>query len=466
MSWNDIQTVTGVGTSPTDVTVNPTGTRAYVSNLDGTVAVITTTTGNGTGTITGRITTPAPATSAALTPDGTVLLVAGTNDTVTAIDVATATVISTLVTDPTPDTTSTPSLAVAANGTIYQTDNTDNALRILHLGTAGPNQPPVAGNDTATVAEGAATTIAVLANDTDADGTINPATVVITQQPTNGSATANANGTISYVSNGAEVSTDSFRYTVKDNTGATSNTATVTLTVTAVNDAPVAVNDTATVAEGATTTIAVLANDTDADGTINPATVVITQQPTNGSATANANGTITYVSNGAEVSTDSFRYTVKDNTGATSNTATVTLTITAVNDAPTVGTRSWAHPTRRPGAVGVTVVAIRPRRWPVDLHGERHPSSGAVSPGAVPGIVHLHPDGAGPPARRHHPRRGHRPVHRHRQRRSGQCRRPGNRAGDTGQPAANRRAGQRRVRRYGGFAVGGGDLGQPGLRRQ
>ena len=79
----------------------------------------------------------------------------------------------------------------------------------------------MAGNDTATVPEGATRTITVLANDTDADGTINPATVVITQQPTNGTATVNANGTITYVSNGAEVTTDTFGYTVKDNTGRT-----------------------------------------------------------------------------------------------------------------------------------------------------------------------------------------------------------------------------------------------------
>ena len=55
---------------------------------------------------------------------------------VLAIDVATATVVSSVTTDPTPDTVSTPSLAVAADGTIYQTDSTDNALRILYVGVS------------------------------------------------------------------------------------------------------------------------------------------------------------------------------------------------------------------------------------------------------------------------------------------------------------------------------------------
>ena len=55
LSWNGVQTITGVGDAPTDVTVSPDGTRAYVTNLDGTVAVINT----ATKTITSRITTPA-----------------------------------------------------------------------------------------------------------------------------------------------------------------------------------------------------------------------------------------------------------------------------------------------------------------------------------------------------------------------------------------------------------------------
>ena len=126
---------------PPTSTLSPDSKHAYVSNLDGTVAVIDTT----TKAITGRITTPAPAASVALTPDGTTLLVSGTNDTVTAINVNTTTVVATGTTDPTADTTSTPSLEVAADGTIYQTDNTDNALRILHIGTVVPNHPPTVG---------------------------------------------------------------------------------------------------------------------------------------------------------------------------------------------------------------------------------------------------------------------------------------------------------------------------------
>ncbi|MCV7419201.1 tandem-95 repeat protein [Mycobacterium yunnanensis] len=200
---------------------------------------------------------------------------------------------------------------------------------------------PVAVNDTATVAEGGTTTVAVTTNDTDADGTVDTTTVVITRQPTAGTATVNANGSITYANNGTEARTDSFAYTVKDDTGALSNEATVSITVTPVNDAPIALNDAATVAEGGTTAIAVTANDTDADGTVDTTTIVITRQPTYGTATVNSNGTITYVNNGSEARTDSLGYKVKDDTGALSNEATVSITVTPVNDAPIVGNDSY-----------------------------------------------------------------------------------------------------------------------------
>ncbi|MFC7676432.1 Ig-like domain-containing protein [Mycolicibacterium sp. GCM10028919] len=212
---------------------------------------------------------------------------------------------------------------------------TSNTATVTISVTAAANTPPVAVNDTATVAEGGSTTISLVSNDTDSDGTVDSATVVIVGQPTAGTVTVNQNGTVTYASNGTEVTTDSFTYTVKDAAGATSNVATVSITVTPINDVPVAVNDTATVAEGGTTTIALITNDTDGDGTIDVTTVVIVRQPTAGTVTVNPNGTVTYVSNGSEVTADGFAYKVKDNSGALSNEATVTITITPVNDGPT-----------------------------------------------------------------------------------------------------------------------------------
>jgi large repetitive protein len=248
------------------------------------------------------------------------------------------------------------------------------------------NQAPVAVNDTATLAEGATSSINVSTNDTDADGTLNLASLVITQNPANGSATVNANGTVSYTHNGSETTSDSFRYTIKDNTGAVSGTATVAITVLPVNDPPVAVNDTATLNEGGTAAVNVATNDTDVDGTINPATIIVTQAPANGTATANANGTVTYTHNGSETTGDSFRYTIKDNTGAVSGTATVAITLTPVNDAPVA---IFNTATVNEGSSVVVDVATND----IDVDGTIDIASIVVTQNPAHGTVTVHNDG-------------------------------------------------------------------------
>ena len=124
------------------------------------------------------------------------LLVAGTNDTVTAIDVATGAVFSTLTPDPTPNAVNAPSLAVAANGTIYQTDNTDNALRILHLGTVLPNHPPTVGVPVVSAPDmqSGVVTGSIVASDPDGD----TLTYTVTTAPTSGSVTMQTDGTFTY----------------------------------------------------------------------------------------------------------------------------------------------------------------------------------------------------------------------------------------------------------------------------
>ncbi len=106
----------------------------------------------------------------------------------------------------------------------------------------------------------------------------------------------------------------------------------MTITVTGVNDAPVAVNDTASTAEETAVSGNVLGNDTDVDtGTTLTATLVAS--PAHGAVTLNADGSFTYTPAANFSGTDSFTYTASDGT-AVSNVATVTITVTAVNDAP------------------------------------------------------------------------------------------------------------------------------------
>src|SRR5207249_998314 len=121
-------------------------------------------------------------------------------------------------------------------------------------------------------------------------------------------------------------------FTFKANDGTLdSNVATVTIAVAAVNDAPVANNDAVTTAEDTAVTIAVLGNDTDIDG--DTLTVTGVSAPQHGSATSHPDGTITYTPAANYNGADTFTYTISDGHGGTA-AATVSLTITAVDDAP------------------------------------------------------------------------------------------------------------------------------------
>src|SRR3954452_19309999 len=135
---------------------------------------------------------------------------------------------------------------------------------------------------------------------------------------------------------------DSFTYQSKHVQGATSNSATLTITITGENDAPTANNDAGATTELGTTSGNVLANDTDPD-TSETATLVVNAPGvyagTYGTLTINANGSYSYTANAnqltaGQVVTDSFSYQAKDAQGATSNSATLTITITGQNDAP------------------------------------------------------------------------------------------------------------------------------------
>ena len=107
--------------------------------------------------------------------------------------------------------------------------------------------------------------------------------------------------------------------------------ATVTITVTPVNDSPDAVNDTATTSQDHAVTIAVLANDTDVEG--DALSVTSLTQPAHGTATLAGNA-VTYTPNASFSGTDQFTYRARDASGATSSPATVRVTVTP-NIAPT-----------------------------------------------------------------------------------------------------------------------------------
>ncbi|HHX8653599.1 TPA: tandem-95 repeat protein, partial [Vibrio diabolicus] len=183
--------------------------------------------------------------------------------------------------------------------------------------------------DNATVAEDTPTTIKVLGNDTF-EGDDKVVSLDTNNGPANGTVSVNPDGSITYTPNDSYHGTDSFTYIVTS--GGVSESTTVNVDVTPVNDAPVAKDDTAITDEDTPVTIDVLPNDTDIDGeklSIESASVSKEQ------------GTVEVV-DGKLVFTPAenfngdaeITYTVTD--GLLNDQATVNVTVNAVNDTPVV----------------------------------------------------------------------------------------------------------------------------------
>ncbi|ENY6497132.1 tandem-95 repeat protein [Vibrio parahaemolyticus] len=183
--------------------------------------------------------------------------------------------------------------------------------------------------DKATVVEDTSTVIKVLGNDTfEGDGKV--VSLDTNNGPTNGTVSVNPDGSVTYTPNDNYQGTDSFTYIVTS--GGVSESTTVSVDVTPVNDAPVAKDDTAITDEDTPVTIDVLPNDNDIDGdklSIQSATVPEAQ-----GKVEIVDGKLVFTPaenfNGhAEIT-----YTVTD--GELTDEAKVTVTVNPVNDAPTI----------------------------------------------------------------------------------------------------------------------------------
>jgi VCBS repeat-containing protein len=204
------------------------------------------------------------------------------------------------------------------------------------------NDPPAATNDAYGTAEDTPLTVpapGVLANDTDLDSSTLTATVVT--GPAHGTLTLDANGGFTYIPAANFNGPDTFTYRASDGT-LTSNLATVTITVTAANDAPTATDDAYSTAEDTTLTVAapgVLGNDSDPDG--DPLSAWVGAGPSHGILTLDVDGSFTYTPAANFTGSDSFTYRASDGT-LDSDPATVTITVTAVNDAPTAAADAYS----------------------------------------------------------------------------------------------------------------------------
>ncbi|HIF9204128.1 TPA: retention module-containing protein, partial [Photobacterium damselae] len=186
------------------------------------------------------------------------------------------------------------------------------------------NDAPVGEDVTAETQEETAVTGQLTATDVDSDNlTFKPGT-----NPENGQVTVNADGSWEYVPNTDFNGEDSFTVVVDDGNGGT-DTITVTVNVTPVNDAPVGEDVSAETQEETAVTGQLTATDVDGDNlTFKPGS-----DPTNGQVTVNPDGSWEYVPNPDFNGEDSFTVVVDDGNGGT-DTITVTVNVTPVNDAP------------------------------------------------------------------------------------------------------------------------------------
>ena len=222
------------------------------------------------------------------------------------------------------------------------------------IAVASVNDAPVAVDDSATTTENTAVGINVLSNDTDVDLDTLSATGATT--PGHGTAVVNGDSTITYTPNAGYNGSDSFDYTVDDGHGGT-DTGTVNVTVSSENDAPVAVDDSATTAEDTATDVNVLGNDSDPDG--DTLAVSGVTDPPSGTVSVNLDGTVHYVPDANYNGSDSFDYTISDGHGGT-DTATVTMTVVAGERA--TGREQCGHGHERgPGPRHADARTARPR---------------------------------------------------------------------------------------------------------
>ncbi len=197
------------------------------------------------------------------------------------------------------------------------------------------DRAPAANDDAFSVDEDATLNVpardGVLANDVNVNGF----EVALVSGPNHAASfTLDKDGSFTYTPVANFNGPDTFKYKAS-NTKGDSDTATVSITVKPVNDAPNATNDTASTDEDTPLDVNVLANDKDVEGESLSISSFSNTSEHGGTVSKNDNGTLRYTPKENYNGPDSFTYKANDGT-ADSNTATVNITVNTVNDAPTI----------------------------------------------------------------------------------------------------------------------------------
>ena len=193
------------------------------------------------------------------------------------------------------------------------------AIRVVNA-----NDAPVAVGDSYWVSVDTVKILDVLVNDSDVDSAIDPTSIEIFSPPSYGTATPMPDGTVRYTPNAGYRGAESFTYRVRDSLGLFSNAATVQLRI---NSAPNTAPDSLVVKQTITTVLDVLRNDSNPDGTLDPATLVIVSGSEMADVMVQNDGTIRFTPQAGFLGTTQFRYVVSDIDGRPSVPTDVTVLV-------------------------------------------------------------------------------------------------------------------------------------------
>ena len=235
------------------------------------------------------------------------------------------------------------------------------------------NEPPVADDKVISTAEDAPVSVVLTGSDPDGD----PITFSVIDQPMYGSLSGTAPD-LTYIPSSNYYGTDSFTFKVNDGI-ADSEPATVSITIDPVNDSPIANAQSVDTNENTAVGITLTGSDVDGDELI----FVVATPPTNGTLSGNAPN-LTYTPAMGFSGADSFEFTVTDGQ-AISVPATVTITISAVNDNPTADDQSVVTDEDIPVAINLT--GSDPEGHALSFVVLGQPTNGSLS-GAAPNVTY------------------------------------------------------------------------------
>ena len=238
--------------------------------------------------------------------------------------------------------------------------------------TAG-NDAPTATPQSVSTTEDTPVAITLTGTDPESD----PLTFAVVTQPGNGTLSGVAPN-LTYTPNANYNGADSFTFTASDAT-LTSAAATVSITVTAGNDAPTATPQSVSTAEDTPLAITLTGTDPESD----PLTFAVVTQPANGTLSGVAPN-LTYTPNANYNGADSFTFTASD-ASLTSAPATVSITVNPGNDAPTATPQSVS--TTEDTAVSITLTGTDPESDPLTFAVVTQPANGTLS-GVAPNLTY------------------------------------------------------------------------------